>query len=559
MRRYAQCQRLEDRLPLAGIPFLFTLDDPNNEFAPFPQLTSNLQAAGQILSSMIEGQGSLEVRVYADNTVPRASAGVKSVSFVRSESGVDVVENSTITEGRTGVDPNGDEHDIDIFINTEDYLPTTWLDPSGAARTGTVPSEKLDFLTTVLHELVHALGIQGYRERTGPNYGQLPATHYNTFDELTSFGSGGDASVLYFVGSRAVQVYGSPVPLTSVGPNNFYTSQNFTHLGNPVPKPGSDLIPDLMNGVQTDFGRRYSPSKLDLAILGDLSWSVNPRLTVNVETASIVETAGNAATTVTISRHVDIANELTVNLTSSNTTEATVLATASIPAGQTSITVNLNAVDDSRVDGMQTVTITASAIGYANGSDTVNVMDNEISALTVNIVAASVAENAGTAATTATISRNTDAPTSALVVTLSSNDTTEITVPATATIQAGQASVTVNLDLLDDVMVDGTQTVTVTATASGFDSGSDTITVTDNDSPALTVNVTATSVIENAGPAATTATITRNTDTTNALDVNLISSDSTEATVPSTTTIPAGQTSVIVSLDVLDDAVADGS
>ncbi|HPM82875.1 MAG TPA: dockerin type I domain-containing protein, partial [Candidatus Anammoximicrobium sp.] len=64
---------------------------------------------------------------------------------------------------------------------------------------------------------------------------------------------------------------------------------------------------------------------------------------------------------------------------------------------------------------------------------------------------------------------------------LSSSDTTEATVPATATIPAGQSSVTVNLAAVDDTLVDGTQTVTITASATGFSSGSDTLQVTDND------------------------------------------------------------------------------
>jgi len=35
------------------------------------------------------------------------------------------------------------------------------------------------------------------------------------------------------------------------------------------PRPGSDLIPDLMNGVVFDRGTSYDISPLDLAILAD--------------------------------------------------------------------------------------------------------------------------------------------------------------------------------------------------------------------------------------------------------------------------------------------------
>src|SRR5262245_31068013 len=73
--RFVAFQQLEDRMLLAAVPFTFAFDDPNNEFAPFPSLLSSFQAAGQILSSMLDGQGSMDVRVRADNSVPRTTGG----------------------------------------------------------------------------------------------------------------------------------------------------------------------------------------------------------------------------------------------------------------------------------------------------------------------------------------------------------------------------------------------------------------------------------------------------------------------------------------------------
>ena len=53
------------------------------------------------------------------------------------------------------------------------------------------------------------------------------------------------------------------------------TYGNSTHLGNDVPRPGSDLIPDLMNGVVFVRGDRYDISPLDLAIISDTGLAVN--------------------------------------------------------------------------------------------------------------------------------------------------------------------------------------------------------------------------------------------------------------------------------------------
>ncbi|MEO2025088.1 MAG: G8 domain-containing protein [Fuerstiella sp.] len=178
--------------------------------------------------------------------------------------------------------------------------------------------------------------------------------------------------------------------------------------------------------------------------------------------------------------------------------------------------------------------------------------------LIVSIAAASIAEDAGTAATTATISRNTDT-TNALTVTLASSDTGEATVPATITIAAGQTtSAPFNIDAVDDAIVDGTQTVTVTGSATAHADGTDTVDVTDDDVAELTVVILAPDFSENGG--STTATVSRNTDTTDALTVTLASSDTGEATVPATITIAAGQTtSAPFTISGVDDAVVDGT
>src|SRR5262249_30762621 len=45
-------------------------------------------------------------------------------------------------------------------------------------------------------------------------------------------------------------------------------------VGNPAGHPGSGLTADLMNGMVFQYGQRYTPSALDLAVLADLGWSL---------------------------------------------------------------------------------------------------------------------------------------------------------------------------------------------------------------------------------------------------------------------------------------------
>ncbi|MFH1706829.1 MAG: hypothetical protein ABIF71_02805 [Planctomycetota bacterium] len=64
-------------------------------------------------------------------------------------------------------------------------------------------------------------------------------------------------------------------------------------------------------------------------------------------------------------------------------------------------------------------------------------------------------------------------------VTLNSNDTTELTVPATVTITASTTSTTFDLTVVNDGSVDGNIPVTVTASAGGYNNGTDVITIYD--------------------------------------------------------------------------------
>src|SRR5262249_40227411 len=70
-----------------------------------------------------------------------------------------------------------------------------------------------------------------------------------------------------------------------------------------------------------------------------------------------------------------------------------------------------------------------------------------------------------------------------VVVSLLSDDTTELTVQPSVTILSGQTSAQFNITVVDDPDVDGSQLVHVIASASGFVSGSTNITITDDESP----------------------------------------------------------------------------
>ena len=71
------------------------------------------------------------------------------------------------------------------------------------------------------------------------------------------------------------------------------------------------------------------------------------------------------------------AKDILVRLTSSNTNEARVLSTVVLPAGKNSVDFPIFIVDDRRIDGTQTATITAHVENWIDDSITVEVQDND--------------------------------------------------------------------------------------------------------------------------------------------------------------------------------------
>ncbi len=99
-------------------------------------------------------------------------------------------------------------------------------------------------------------------------------------------------------------------------------------------------------------------------------------LAVSITDSTISENGGS--TTGTVTRGGSTAGDLQVTLSSDDSGEASVPATVTIPSGQASIEFLITGVDDSLLDGTQTVTITATATGYTSGSDQLSVSSDDV-------------------------------------------------------------------------------------------------------------------------------------------------------------------------------------
>lgn len=141
-------------------------------------------------------------------------------------------------------------------------------------------------------------------------------------------------------------------------------------------------------------------------------------------------------------------------------------------------------------------------------------------------------------------------------VALQSSDTSEVTVPASVVIPAGQLSARFDLTIVDDGELDGTQTATITATGPNLEKGSARIDVFDNETAVLQLQLPA-SVTEGQGTAQGVVGI--NAVPTEDIEVSLTSSDTSAIQVPSSVTVLAGQTSAAFTMTVIDDHKINGT
>ncbi len=137
---------------------------------------------------------------------------------------------------------------------------------------------------------------------------------------------------------------------------------------------GADTLPNLYR--MTSTGKR-------LNAYGTLSTLLIKPITVTTPTQFA---EGDSPTQGTVSIEEALSDDLVISLSSGTSNEIEIPSTVTIPAGETSVTFNMAAVDDSDIDGIEIATISASVTGaYSGVSDTIRVLDNEEGILYVDI------------------------------------------------------------------------------------------------------------------------------------------------------------------------------
>ena len=348
--------------------------------------------------------------------------------------------------------------------------------------------------------------------------------------------------------------------------------------GSDLVLPASVLIPASQSSVNIAVGlldnsvvdgNRTSVITASAAGFADGIDSLNivdndvPILSLSATVLSIDEAYGPL--NVTVTRNTDPSGELTVSLLTDKSYKLTVPASVVIPDGVTSATFQVTPVNDTIVEGNRNVDITASTAGFATGGLQLEVVENDIPALSLDLATSVISEGVGAVATYGTVTRSivTDTP---VVVALFA-DIGRVRLPNFVLIAAGEASASFNITVQDNEVSDGNHSVSLFAdVVDAFSFVSlpgtrveATLLVTDDDGPTITLMLDKNVVAESAGVGAATGTVTRNTPATEDLTVLLSSSDNSEAALPFSVVIPAGQQSVNFAVNAIQDGIQDGT
>jgi hypothetical protein len=222
-------------------------------------LRSNAQAAIDYWSSALAGSANVTFQIDILNSSINGSGrgGGASGYLVNlgTIGGTTIYQQATAYKLSTGLTPPSfGNADIKVDFQLSYFRDELWLDPTPYDNGSDIPANRTDAVSVLIHEIGHAIAFNGYRNTSTA---ALLGNYQSTFDQHVVANAGGFA----FHGANVNAVYGGDPALTG---GNLY------HLGNAAPGAGSDLIPDLMNGVVYFRGHRYLPSELDLATLADI-------------------------------------------------------------------------------------------------------------------------------------------------------------------------------------------------------------------------------------------------------------------------------------------------
>lgn len=247
-------------------------------------------------------------------------------------------------------------------------------------------------------------------------------------------------------------------------------------------QPLNDALIDGNKAVSiTAASPDFPPGVTTLIVVDDDSAEMN----LSVPTTTITE--GGPGVLVTVALGSAPAVPWVFNIAQTNALAVVAPANVTVFPGTTSATFLLKAVDDNKVNGTQSSTITVSVPGGPSRSVTINVADNDTTLRLDSAVYPAwnlIREGSGDLAFYAGLP---GVRTTETTISFSSSAPSKIAPPAPVTILAGETSATVTFKALNDSVAGGEANIILTASAPGFNPVNYTLTFLDNDPHHFTI------------------------------------------------------------------------
>lgn len=307
-------------------------------------------------------------------------------------------------------------------------------------------------------------------------------------------------------------------------------------------------------------GQGYTPVEATLVVEDDEL----PQLTLTASRTDITE---GETFLITVTTERASAAPIVVNLVSEKPRRFSHPATITLPAGETSATVEVTAIDNEEVELQESIAFRASAEKHRNGECIILLDDNDLPAIDLELSPATVTESAGTAAIVATLRRTTHTD-KVVTIHLSDDSNGDIYYPASSiTLDKGVEQMQFSLGIVDNATAEGDRRVNITAAvyvascscaASGTSVGAvtRTIEIIDDDGPSLSVSASKSTLLEG-DEGGIVLTVARNTDTDEAQFVSIGSDYDEGLSYERNVSIPAGAKSADVTVKALANSAPE--
>ncbi|MCC8113148.1 MAG: hypothetical protein LIP03_03985 [Bacteroidales bacterium] len=306
-------------------------------------------------------------------------------------------------------------------------------------------------------------------------------------------------------------------------------------------------------------GNAYEVAQAAFTVIDD----EYPALSITPSASAVTE---GESLTLTITAQRAPKADAIVNLYCDLPRRFTYPSSVALPAGATTVTVEISTVDNDDVEEDATAVFTAQAEGFEDGYCAVEIADDDMPEITLQLTPDAVSESAGPNAVVAVLKRTTNINKQATIKITDNSEGRIYYQTDMITMASGVEQAQFSIGIVDNAIVDEVSDVEIQAavyiascscSAPNTSGGTvkATLTILDNDGPAVELKAQNGTWLE--GSEGNVLTVSRNTSADRALTVSLSSNADSRVEYPSQVTIPVGETSVQALVNVLKNDTSD--